>query len=98
MKSTFTNLQGKNLNEYFGYKADTKCLRTPQTDERDVNSSTTMHMSSSGFKALEKGAHGKNFIWTTDINQELPIKMGSAGMSHHLQPETLSVAFRRTAL
>ena len=35
--------------------------------------------------------------WTTDINQELPIKMGSGGMSKHLVPETISTVFCRAA-
>jgi hypothetical protein len=34
--------------------------------------------------------NGKNLYWTTDINQELPIKMDASGLAANIKPETLS--------
>ena len=97
MKATFTNLQGADLTTMMGHPGGDKCKRTPESDSRDVNQQTRVDMSVEGFKALEKGTHGKNVMWTTDIHQELPVKIGSAGLSANLKPETIPKALRRAA-
>lgn len=53
-------------------------------------------MSTDGYKKLmgiEKT--GKNLYWASDINAELPIKIGDTGISSFLAPETISEAFLR---
>ena len=44
---------------------------------------------------LKNPKNGKNLHWTSDLNTELPIKMGNSGIAAHLIPETLSDAFIR---
>ena len=69
----------------------------PKDDNDEVNKDTRIDISLNGLKNLNLKDKGKNVNWTTDINQELPIKMGSNGMSKALQPETISTVFCRAA-
>lgn len=93
MKGTFTNLNGVDVAKIVGHAGGDQCKRTPESDNIEVNHKARLEMSVEGFKTLEKGPNGKNVHWTTDINQELPIKVGSGGMSGNLKPETISRAF-----
>ena len=96
--STFTNLTGVDVSKYLGYvPQNLQSPRLPNVDEREVNKDTRIDMSQEGLKTLKIGEKGRNLNWTTDINQELPIKMGSAGMSKNLVPETISAVFCRAA-
>ena len=58
---------------------------------------STILMSSQGYADLVGSQDGKNLYWTTDINTELPIKMGQTGMSSG-RPETLSNLFKKAVL
>ena len=61
----------------------------------DVTS--TVYMSSTGYKQLIGCEGGKNLYWTTDINNELPIKMGISGPSAEIPPMTIPEAFMMRA-
>ena len=55
-------------------------------------------MTVEGYKKLiQNPKNGKNLYWTTDLNTELPIKMGASGLAAHLVPETISEAFIRAS-
>lgn len=97
MKGTFTNLYGVDIGKMLGHPGGDQCQRTPESDSAEVNDQARLDLSVEGFKTLEKGAHGKNVNWATDINQELPIKIGSGGLSGNLKPETISKVFQRAA-
>ena len=45
-------------------------------------------MSLDGYKEAIKAENGKNIIWTTDINTELPIRMPKTGVSTEILPIT----------
>ena len=56
--------------------------------------SHNIYMSSQGYKNLmDIQKDGKNLYWTTDINMELPIKMGTTGPSAQIRPDTIPNAF-----
>lgn len=42
--------------------------------------------------------NGKNLFWTSDVNAQLPIKLGKPGLSSFLNPETMSDVFIRAGL
>ena len=98
MKGSFTNLYDQDLTKLLGNALSYRCPRTPDTDNNDINNNARLDMSAVGLKNLEKGEHGRNVNWTTDINQELPIKIGSHGISRNLKPETISKVFLRAAM
>ena len=53
-------------------------------------------MTIDGLKQLKEiHENGKNLFWTSDINSQLPIKLGKPGLSSFLNPETISDAFIR---
>ena len=53
-------------------------------------------MTIDGLKQLKEiHKNGKNLFWTSDINAQLPIKLGKPGLSSFLNPETISDAFIR---
>ena len=55
--------------------------------------SSTVYMSTEGYRKLVDCKDGKNLYWTTDVNCELPIKMGTTGPSATIQPDTIPNAF-----
>ena len=97
LKSTFTNLYGEDVSKYLGYEVpqNLQSPRLPQQDDRDVNWSTRVEMTLEGLKEIKVGPDGKNVYWATELNQELPIKMGSNGISKNLKPETVSAVFKK---
>ena len=99
MKSTFTNLYDVDITNHLGYvPKNFQSSRTPAIDDQHVNTGQRVDISLKGFQKMQIGENGKNLYWTTDINQELPIKMGSAGMAKYLIPETISKVFCRAAM
>ena len=54
-------------------------------------------MSTRGFSDLVEPKDGKNLWWTTDINCELPIKMGETGRAAEIKPESIPRCFARSA-
>ena len=98
MKGSFTNLYDQDLTKLLGGPLSYRSPRTPETDNNDINNNARLDMSAAGLINLQKGENGRNVNWTTDINQELPIKMGSHGISRNLKPETISKVFLRAAM
>ena len=98
MKSSFTNLMNQDVTKYLGYVPQNfRPSRTPASDDTEVNKDSRIDISFQGFQKMQIGENGKNINWTTDINHELPIKMGSQGLSKNLMPETISTVFCRAA-
>ena len=98
MKSTFTNLYDVDVTPHLGYvPKNYKSARNSTVDDNEVNSAQRIDISFSGLQKMKVEENGKNLNWTTHINQELPIKMGSAGMAKNLIPETISKVFCRAA-
>ncbi len=58
-----------------------------------TNVSNTVYMSSQGYKDLIGSKDGKDLYWTTDVNMELPIKMGHSGPSATITPDIVPNAF-----
>ena len=88
MSSKLTKEQN---DKYMMLMGDTlKLQRTPEDDFKTVNHNTKIEMSQTGFEKLMGAESGKGLYWTTDINAELPIKMGNDGVSANLKPITLS--------
>ena len=54
-------------------------------------------MSREGYSNIVGNEDGKNIWWTTDMNCELPIKIGDTGASAQIKPETIPKCFARTA-
>jgi hypothetical protein len=45
---------------------------------------TTINISTKGLEKILDTTDGQNLHWTTDINQELPIKMAASGYAHDI--------------
>ena len=52
-------------------------------------------MTLKGYKEAVKSQNGRDVIWTTDINTELPIRMPLTGVGAEIAPITFSQIFKR---
>lgn len=55
----------------------------------------SVHMSADGFLQATAPANGQNYHWTSDINQELPVKINHSGLGSET-PITVSQLFLNT--
>ena len=53
-----------------------------------------IQISSDGFQKLTGTKDGKNFLWTTEINTELPIRIGTSGYANTIAPTIIPKVFR----
>ena len=69
MKSTFTNLYDVDITSHLGYvPKNFQSLRTPATDDVEVNTGNRIDISYQGLQKMQIGENGKNMNWTTDVN------------------------------
>jgi hypothetical protein len=61
----------------------------PQTGPNALNLDSTIVLSHQGYKDIIKSSDGQNLYWTSDVNCELPIKMGEKGMAGEVKPDTI---------
>ena len=72
------------------YKSPHSCDRTNESDDRAVNKDTTVYLPTDLYAKKLGIKDGKGLHWTTDMNEELPIRMASSGIGKNLLPQTLS--------
>jgi len=51
--------------------------RTPATDDITVNKDTHINISLEKYQEIVGSKDGKNVWWTTDMDVEIPIKLGN---------------------
>jgi len=93
----FTNTQGYEMTNMLDYPNAEYCERTPETDSHTVNFDTSVNMSLDHYKSVVCSKDGRNVWWTTDLDVELPIKMGSNGLSKNVIPQTVCAVFKKGA-
>lgn len=85
---------GSSYETISNHKEEMAKQKAGNTEVPDIDKKVVMTID--GYKkilGIEK--NGKNLYWTSDINTELPIKIGDTGISSYLSPETISNAFIR---
>jgi hypothetical protein len=85
---------GSSYETMSNHKEEMSAHKAGNNEVPDIDKNIVMTID--GYKKLmgiEKT--GKNLYWTSDINTELPIKIGDTGISSFVAPETISNAFLR---